>query len=782
MQACKPGSSIWSFNSRGLPIYLLPGTFVSSYLTISTLPVLKSHRRCIFCGTFHNSGLHSQTSSPIERLAFGAKIQKTFLASIEEGNPQKYFFWFYKRFPNQKYKNVKWAFTVAFLLYSAQAVAQHAAVPFHTVSLNDGLSQSSVVDITFDTKGFVWLATQDGLNRYDGKGFWVADKRFDDITSGRHSRLGKIMFGGKDFLWIVSRGGQLERFNLINNAFQSVPLFADHTRQVVTCLLAEANEQLWIGTESGKLLHYDDQQQRLWVIGEKIGYLDGSRIRNIQQGPDKLERGVLYSCLAESKNGDLWLGSWGNGLFLKKKDEPYFRRFRGFQPRILPADLVIETILVDQAGKIWIGTYGKGLFIVEKNQVDVRQFVNDKRNPSSIAFNDILSIKQDGMKGVWIGTDGGGLSYFNENRNRFILFNNQTVPENVEIALVRSITTDRKGRIWAGTTNKGLTRIDFQKYEYKTWKLPSYQKDIYNPDRIVSLFNDPKDVLWVGTQGNGLILFDTEKEKIIKWFHPDSAPGLKLPDGTIWCIYYDSGGRIWLGTGNSGLCLMNKQKGLVGQYKPGNGNLDAIRAITSVNDSMLCIAFEKTGLLLFNNRTKVFSLFDSKALNAFFSSGTNIKCLYYQSPVLWIGTAGKGLVRYDSLNGQIKVLTEKDGLPNNTVYGILSDGKGYLWLSSNKGLSRFNESGLLEFTNYTAAQGLQSNEFNTGAFYKSPDGMMLFGGIEGLNIFDPSKFSEEDKTIPVVFTKIQVDNESVPGDTSAVFKKIVPLTYKNHSV
>jgi two-component sensor histidine kinase len=361
----------------------------------------------------------------------------------------------------------------------------------------------------------------------------------------------------------------------------------------------------------------------------------------------------------------------------------------------------------------------------------------------------------------------------------------------VEIALVRSITTDKNGNIWAGTTNKGLTQIDFQKAAYKTWHFPSYKKSIYNPDRIVSLFDDKEDVLWIGTQGNGLILFDRKKEKITKWFHPASSPKLEIPDGTVWCMYPDARDELWIGTESSGLCLIDKQKGLIGRYTPNNRiNVltDAIRTIVSVNDSTLCIGFEKTGIQLFNTKSKKFYTINSKGLHAFFNTETNIKCLYYNKPILWVGTGGRGIFTYNMVNGDTLLITKKEGLPNNTIYGILSDKDGYLWVSTNKGLSRFspaiinNQPNPSQFTNYTSAQGLQNNEFNTGAYHKMPNGMLLFGGINGLNLFNPSKFREENKTISVVFTKILVDNEPIQNDTSAPFKKTVRLTYQNHSV
>ncbi len=242
------------------------------------------------------------------------------------------------------------------------------------------------------------------------------------------------------------------------------------------------------------------------------------------------------------------------------------------------------------------------------------QFTNDKKNPFSIAFNDVLSIRQDAAKGIWIGTDGGGVSYYNKRRNNFMLFSNKTIPSPIEIAPVRSITTDKTGVIWAGTSSKGLTKIDYQNGQYKTWQFPSFNKNVSNPNRIVSLFAETENRLWCGTQGNGIIIFDPRKESVITWYHPEADAKQKIPDATAWCFFVASENEIWVGTESKGLCLFDKQKGYIGNYTTVNksGIADAVRSIIQIDDSTLCVGFGKTGLQLFNTRSKTFFGLQSK--------------------------------------------------------------------------------------------------------------------------------------------------------------------------
>jgi ligand-binding sensor domain-containing protein len=552
--------------------------------------------------------------------------------------------------------NCSFAFSSLFICLFA--AAQYPSVSFNNISINQGLSQSSVVSIAFDDKGFVWLATQDGLNRFDGKEFSVLDRQFDDITSGSFSRLGKVMRGSGSLLWIISKGGQLEKLDLINNRLEPINLFSGRNKLMATCFLPEDDIRLWIGTESGKLILYDskinkiireisvpginnqtainslfkDSQNQLWIVGSGVAFLNKDQLVFHAVFEDKdVKPGTCFTSIAEDKSGNIWLGSLGQGLFLKERNKA-FRSFKtSFFP--LPVNLVIEDILADDDGRIWIGTYGKGLFIMDLKEKKLQQFLSDKKKPFSVAFNDVLTIKQDKSNGIWIGTDGGGVSYYNKRRNNFLLLSDQTVPEDIEIAMVRSIAIGQHGVVWAGTSSKGLTRIDYQNQtpQYKTWYFPSYTKNISNPDRVVSLFVDPEGIVWLGTQGNGLILFDSKREEVVKWFHPQASHPLKIPDATAWCIYPSSSNEIWVGTESSGLSLFHQQKGFIDSYTtPFNtsGITDAIRCIEQIDDSTLCIGFAKTSIQLFNTKTKKFKFINSRELENFFAAETTVKSLY----------------------------------------------------------------------------------------------------------------------------------------------------------
>lgn len=723
-------------------------------------------------------------------------------------------------------KNFCTTFTILFFCLSRVSHAQFPQFSFKTLSVNQGLSQSSVVDISFDDKGFVWLATQDGLNRYDGKDFMLLDKSFDDKTLLTSSRLGKIVPGGNHKLWLITEGGNLEKLDLLNYSFQLIFLSVDGKKipSKLNCVYEDGHGKLLIGTESDGLIVYDiasnkiikqikgpdisksnneainavyeDHHQNLWIIGStNVMSLQGDiliahPVLNMF-GQIQKEAGN-FSCIDEDKEGNVWLGTYGQGLYRRQKGDTLFKHFTAYETSGILPDLIIETILADDTGRIWIGTYGKGLFIIDQKLRQIHNLKNDKNDPSSVSYNDILSIKKDKNNGIWLGTDGGGVSYYNERINNFTSFTNSNLPNNIEIAQIRSVVTDKAGQIWAGTSSTGLTLLNKNKEKDSTFKFQSYKGSSPNVNRIVSLLVDPEGDLWVGTQGNGLLLFDMNKKKLIRHFYPQSK-SFNISDHTIWCIYPKSKTEVWAGTQNAGLCLIDKVKGLVKNYAyklngPNSIRDNNVRTITPIDNSTLCLGYEKKGIEFFDTQKEVFLPFKIDSSSNFFKTEPTIKCVFYSKPILWIGTQSKGLFAINRFTGQVTHLTEKNGLPNNTVYGILQDGHANLWISTNKGISRFvlspNQNSLTTsgFINYTAADGLQNNEFNTGAYYKGQDGTLYFGGISGLTMFNPDKFTGRPQSTNVVFTNISINNEPLPGDTLPAYKHTLTLSYKANSI
>ncbi len=712
-----------------------------------------------------------------------------------------------------------------FLLSSLPAsINAQAGLSFRNISINQGLSQSSVVSIAVDNTGFLWFATQDGLNRYDGKEFVVFNKIFDDVTKPTSNQLGKVVKGNHNDLWLVTSGGRLERFNLYNQQFTSIDTLpiSHEPMPAVSCFFIDQRDHWWIGTQndglykyssasqkrlehfsnrsspesiSGNQIHsiFQDKRKRIWLLTENgmtmFSHSAADPRKIAFQFDSALSSPISFSTMDEDETNVLWAGSFGKGVFLKTETDTTFIPFTGFSSsQTIPSDLVVQSIKADQSGRIWVGTYGKGLYLINKKDRTIQNFTFDKKKSSSLGYNDVLCIEQDSRGGLWIGTDGGGLSYYHNALNNFATYSAINLPDAVTIEQVRSITKDQQGMIWTGTSNQGLVIIDSNRTDFQQLRLPSYNPGANTPGRIVSLLCDAQNDIWIGTQGSGLIIAYAKSKKIKDWFYPGASNGKQFPDNTVWCMLPFSDNKVLIGTQNAGLVLVDKSTGQVKDFNPIPNTGNNVRAITRVSDSIICIAYERTGLKLMNTRTRSIRNLSDPALNKLWNEEIILKCVFYRAPFLLAGTHGRGLIIHDLSTNKQYSITDAQGLPNNTIYGILQDKNRLLWISSNKGLCRLNMPSdpaainRSHFASFSAEDGLQSNEFNTGAYYAAQDGTLFFGGVKGLNIFHPDRFVYTSQDIPVVITQATINNQPYKADTVISYKKGLRLRYAENSM
>ncbi|MDC8000476.1 two-component regulator propeller domain-containing protein [Aequorivita todarodis] len=625
-----------------------------------------------------------------------------------------------------------------FCLLPCIAISQsNKQVAFRELTVEQGLSQNSVVSIAQDSTGFMWFATQDGLNKYDGRDFSHFDIQFEDVTRPTYSKLGKIYVAKKGELWIVSNSGKLQKYNPQRDAFDVV----SGVKKVSTLIQSETLNY-FIGTygngiytinhqaeDTIQFLKPKDSKRTIYDFFEtdnntilastNNGFFE---IKNEAYVFREIMPETNFSAISQSKNNTLYLGSYGKGLFIKYPNESNFQHFKGFKHVEIPQNLIIQDLLIDKRNQLWIATYGQGVYLVNFEKETIQNFTEDKNNPYALHYNDVLSLFEDNTGTIWLGTDGTGLSYFDEYLVKFNVLTNDQVPLNVNVDVIRAIAKDAENNIWVGTSGKGLTRLNIDKQDFYTY---TAQNSELLGDRIMSLLVD-EDNLWIGHQTQGLQLMDT-KGKITSFAETASF--------TIWKIHKDENGVLWLCTRDHGLVQFDKNLGIMQQFTSENSNLSTnnIRTIERGKAQELWIGTETDGLFKLDTKTKMIEKVES--------INSNIKSLFFNGPLLLIGTNGEGLQVFNPKEKTIEKFTTKEGLPNNVIYGILPDGMGYLWLSSNKGITKLKieNNTISEIKNYSNYDGLQAFEFNTGAYYKDKNGVLYFGGLEGLNWFDPNQ-------------------------------------------
>ena len=625
---------------------------------------------------------------------------------------------------------------------------------FKTLTINDGLSQNSVISIAQDSIGYLWLATQDGLNKYDGRQFIHYNKQFEDITRATYSKLGKVYIDKQNRLWIITHSGKLELYQNKTDSFKHIPF--EHP---ISSIFQDKQFNLYLGTYDSGLFKIDHTKKdtiKVFTDRTVYDYLEtkeglflsasGGVYKCLNDNTcKKLEIKDIaqpnFSCLAKTSDGTIWLGTYGDGLFYKPSTTNTFTKFDN---KDLPKTLNVEDILVDKKGRLWIATYGNGVYLLNFKTKRVNNFKANKSNPFAIHYNDMLCLFEDTTGVIWFGSDGTGASYYDEHLIKFNILTNNQVPKEVNVDMVRSIASDDEGNIWIGTSGKGLTHFDTKNETYKTYTINNSR---LASNRIISL-NYQNNELWIGHQGYGL---DIREKNGNYSNYPD------LKDYTIWKILEETPTKSWLCTETSGILLFDKNKGILKAYNQSNSGLTSnnIRTIIKENDSILWIGTDNDGIFKFNKDIGIITKL--KAVN------DKIKSLCIYNDILWIGTLGSGLKAYHLTNKTIKTYNVSDGLPNDVVYGILPDNKGTFWLSTNNGISRFNPSDVDNmFENFSVYDGLQGSEFNTGAYYKDVKGTLYFGGLEGINWFHPNQLTYNTIKPKTIISKLEIFSKEQP--------------------
>lgn len=655
---------------------------------------------------------------------------------------------------------------------------------FRQLSVNDGLSQNSAVSVTQDKDGFLWIATQEGLNRYDGREFVVFDKKFLDITESTRLLLGKVYADSKNRMWIIPES--------------SVPELLDREKEVfipiegitsATSIIEDSKGEIWFGTLSGQLYLwneeinkaemvwsdpnkeivnlaiYDDENLILTFSDEVVTWNRSSGNTNSIWKP---ESGTTLAVSILDPKGRLWFGTLNKGLWTSSNS--------GTKPVTLDTYLnqkedpnqqeMILDLLIDSKQQLWVATYGQGVKQVDLANKTSKSFFYTKQNPRSIHYNDILSIFEDNTGTLWFGSDGAGLSFYDSYLEKFNFFQNQEVPENINIDVIRAIYVDEFENVWLGTSGKGLTRYNPKTKNWKTFVHDPNDSKSLGSNRVMSIMGDENGKLWIGYQDEGMSIFDIESEQF-QHFNLESK--VLQPGSTVWKIFKDRGNRFWLCTRNDGLIWFDPAKGALKQFVhdpllknsiPDNN----IRTMLEDPMGVFWIGTENHGIAKLDLSSDVFERKVHEPENPNSISSNSIKSLHLVKNQLWIGTNGGGLNRLDLKTGEIKILNIETGLANNVIYSILDDQNDNLWLISNKGITKVvpmtGSDGQYSITNYSNYDGL-ATEFNTGAYFKNEDGTLYFGSLDGFYWFNPEDISMNETPPKIAVTELSVFNQKV---------------------
>jgi signal transduction histidine kinase/ligand-binding sensor domain-containing protein len=664
----------------------------------------------------------------------------------------------------------------------------------------------------------MWFGTQGGLNKYNGYEFTVYQHDPNDPATIASNNVLVLYEDRQGILWIGTDVG-LDRFDPETGIFTHYQHDPQNTNglkgQRVLAIHEDRNGTLWIGTNNGGLNRFDkrsylftnyrheindsnslnsdfarvileDNQGRLWVgtnLGLDLFDQQNQRFIHFHYDPQKknsISAGGITS-LAEDSQGHLWIGTTNAGI---SRYDPRLKTFTRYQHNPMQnrslSDGVIWDLQFDQSGDLWIGT-SNGLNRMNTANGEVELYDHIPNDPNNLADHSVTSVYQDRTGILWFAGGLDGVNKFKPSSN-FSLYQHE--PNNANSLSgnpVYALYQDDQQMLWIGTYGGGLNRLDPKTGNFSVYRNNPNDEDSLNGNEISAIQQDRGGYLWVGTMFSGLNRFDPRSGKAIHFNHDPDDPD-SLSEDQVTAVLVDRINRIWVGTFNNGLNLLDRRTGKFTHYffSPNNYfgiNDNHITALYQDQEGLIWVGTWK-GIAILNPQNGLFTQYHSNLLDNT-SLSNDVVLSFYEDALgqMWIGTNGGGLNQFDRQTNTFKAYTEANGLPDNTIYGILGGPDGELWLSTRRGIASFDP--LTETVrSYDVLDGLQGNEFFPGAAFQSVSGEMFFGGAGGFNSFYPRQVRSNPYPPQVVITNFSTLDHTVQRDiTSDTTFEISPQDY-----
>ena len=675
---------------------------------------------------------------------------------------------------------------------------------------NEGLSNSHINHIYQDSKGFIWIATENGLNKFDGYDFEVFLSIPNDSTSIKGNFVTFVFEDSRGLFWVCTTNGLLQY---------------DHTKNAFIPWKMDIQNELFQDNRANFII--EDRNNNLWISfpGRGIIRLDAKTLLPVlynRQNSGMVDNTI--SCLFEDRHGNIWFGTEDHGVSVIDPSTDTMKNYQHVpdDPSSLNNNKVFS-ICENAAGAVWIGTIGGGINVFDEKTQSFHVLKTDNESMENM----ICSLLLDNNQTVWVGTDGAGIFRYNVHEEKTTYWEDASSVYDMRSAKVHALFQDKQGNIWAALHQKGVLFISISGSYFQNIGFNSFDASKSIGTHCVNtIIEDVRGDVWAGTDGDGL--YRVLPSGKVDHFTSKKTPGFQGDvitalfedrDQNIWIGTYlkgffrynpqngtfdahylktdhvcafaqDDEGKLWIGTNGNGISVFNPKKNQFKQYLYYADNTKDQISSNWIFDVIIdgdkgIWAATSNGLDRFNKENDFFEPYSLTGDNRIISN-LMYALLEDHKGNIW-GGSNHGLYCIDKSTGkQPSLITTTDGLPDVMITGIEQDRDHVLWISTGKGLCRYHPE-TKECTNFFAEDGIQGNEFRRGSHFKGKNDKMYFGGTNGMTTFYPSLISYENSLLELVFTDFLVNNEPVRVGQSDILKKpldettSIRLKYDHHS-
>ncbi len=680
---------------------------------------------------------------------------------------------------------------------------QSKVLDFEHVGISEGISQINITCIFQDSRGFMWFGTRDGLSRYDGYNFTIYKNDSKDVNTISNNFIQDIKEDKNGNLWIATQLGGINKLDVRHDKFTRFLNDAKNPNSIssnaINKIAFDRNDNLWIATQEAGLNWFSykenkfkryfhseanqnsisgnsvtsvfiDSKNRLWVGTYSAGLnvfnsTTGSFSKFLHRDADPATlSGNSITCLFEDAMHRLWVGTQSKGINLFNEKNKTFNRFVHNEKN--PASLIGDNILSisqDSEGSLWIGAENAGVSILTNHKDHFENYAHDDIDPNSLGGNSIYSICKDNQGNMWLGSFSGGINLFKKDFSNFTHYRHSTSANSLSNNFVLDIFEDTAGTIWVGTDGGGINKFNPDKGTFTSFM---HKKDKRGQigNYVLTIAEDSYQKLWVGTWGDGVSVLNRGTNHAINYVNDQNNPN-SLSGNNVYKILPTRDKNVWIGTINEGLDVYDRKQHLFRNFKynssdPNSLSSDRVYSLLEDNNDNIWIGTYDGGLDLLDRKTNTFTRFQHDDNHNSISSNSITDLIQDRRGNIWLCTFS-GLNKLNPENHKFTVFKKKDGLPSDLIYAVKEDNRGKLWISTNMGISCYNPD-RNSFQNFTTEDGLQANEYKPHSAFKSRNGLLYFGGINGFNVFDPQKVKVKKVFAPLVITGFKLFNRVVP--------------------